>query len=103
MPVIMRLTWVRRSRSTLYGQVSVCCFAGLVEVVVDELDGEPARDLARRVTAHAVGHDHEALVSGSEIESSLWSRFRPMLVAPANRTRMPVERERSAHRWWSVA
>ena len=32
--------------------------------------------------------DREALaVSGSAIESSLWSRLRPMFVSPANRTR----------------
>src|SRR5262249_33084999 len=35
--------------------------AGLVEVVGDEVDREPARDLARRVAAHAVGDDRQPL------------------------------------------
>ena len=88
--MIIRLTCVAQVAVDLVRPGQGLLLAGLGEVVDDQLDREPARDLARGVPAHAVGDDREALVSpGSEIESSLWSRLRPMLVAPANRTRIP--------------
>ena len=70
-PVTMRLTWVRRSRSTLYGQVSVCCFAvsakwSLISSTASRLATSP--DACPPMPSATM---HSRSPSGSEIESSL--------------------------------
>ena len=86
--VVMRLTSARRSRSTLYGQVRVCwsavsrkystmmSTASRLATSPEAWPPIPSATIASRTSV------------GRWIESSLWSRFRPMLVAPEKRTRL---------------
>src|SRR5688572_18057871 len=85
---VMRLISERSSDSTLYGHVSVCGSVFACEYTVtmwtasrfatspEACPRVPSATMARRS------------VVGSEIESSLCSRLRPMLVAPEKRTRL---------------